>query len=451
MLTLIRRSAVSAGAVTVVLSSVMGAAAAPRASAAGPAAAAPARAQAADPANCTPTARGGNLCVLNPTANLALNVLGNSPVTAAHSIFWNSSNAQAAIASASGSQVRAAAIGGVGGFATAGGGAFTPTPDTGLSPEADPFANVPEPAPAPPYATQAEACAAPGTSLTASGSGTTTASPGVYTVINAKDTATLMLAPGVYTIKSYLKIEGSATLIGQGVTLYFCSTAGQGVNGGIAFQVDTARTVTLTAPGGPTDFAIFFARNANPVAGAVYLSKGQIQITGRVYAASGLLTMSAHDQYNPANPAGVTIYGDVVVDRAMIHSAGILNIREGLAPAVALLVQSAIATTPTNHVAVDEPTHGAMTLVGTNPATPPTGTVNFRYYPTAAACAAALLAGAPGSGGTDVGTVPVPGSLFAVSPTASFSAPGTYYWASFYSGDGNNSPAVSACQPLYVF
>ena len=464
MPTLIRGRAVAAGAVAVVLSSVMGIAAAPGASAAGgsPAPASFAAGSAADgsakadapgPPNCTPTLGGGNLCVLNPTAGLAFNATGNSPVTVANNIFWNSSASNAAQASSSGSRVTARAIGGVGGFTTSGGGTFTPTPQTGLAAETDPFANAPEPPPAAPYTTQAEACAAPGRTLTATGSGTTTASPGTYSVLGAKDTATLNLQPGVYTIRGYLKIEGSGTLIGRDVTLYFCSSAGVGVNGGRAFDVSTSRTVTLSAPGGPTDFAVFFARNAAPVSAAIYFAAGQIEITGRVYAASGSLDVAARTQFDSTRPAGMNVTGDVVVNTALIRSGGILNVRAIPTPTIGILLQSAISNAFTNVVSVGEPAHAAVWVLGGSPV----GTVEFREYPSLADCTAAVdvfnAGGAP-LGGTEVGTpVEVPESLHVVSAALAFDTPGTFYWAAFYSGDAINhtiSQAASACTPLDV-
>jgi hypothetical protein len=74
------------------------------------------------------------------------------------------------------------------------------------------------------------------------------------------------------------------------------------------------------------------------------------------------------------------------------------------------------------------------------------GTVDYRYYSDAAACAADTAAWpATPTGGTSAGTVTVTGGSVPNSPAVTFLFAGTYYWAAFYSGDSRNAPAASAC------
>jgi hypothetical protein len=79
----------------------------------------------------------------------------------------------------------------------------------------------------------------------------------------------------------------------------------------------------------------------------------------------------------------------------------------------------------------------------------PTGAVDYRYYGSLSACQDDVNAFPIDQPffGTDVGSVDltesggVPDSGSVQFPTA-----GTYYWAAFYSGDGNNSPAAGECE-----
>lgn len=72
----------------------------------------------------------------------------------------------------------------------------------------------------------------------------------------------------------------------------------------------------------------------------------------------------------------------------------------------------------------------------------PTGTITF-FESTTDTC--------PAPGATQVGTgVTVSGDGVYQSSSATFGTPGTYYWYASYSGDSNNNPVTSACEPLAV-
>ncbi len=73
--------------------------------------------------------------------------------------------------------------------------------------------------------------------------------------------------------------------------------------------------------------------------------------------------------------------------------------------------------------------------------------MDYRYYASQADCQADASAfpGTLPSGGTDVKTVTVTSGTVPDSPSVTFNSAGTFYWAAFYSGDGNNKAAVSDC------
>lgn len=73
--------------------------------------------------------------------------------------------------------------------------------------------------------------------------------------------------------------------------------------------------------------------------------------------------------------------------------------------------------------------------------------MDYRYYATQADCQADATAfpGTAPPGGTDVNTVTVTSGSVPDSASVTFHNAGTFSWAAFYSGDGNNKAAVSDC------
>jgi hypothetical protein len=78
--------------------------------------------------------------------------------------------------------------------------------------------------------------------------------------------------------------------------------------------------------------------------------------------------------------------------------------------------------------------------------------VEYRFYDALSACQSATSAFPPAAGGTLVSTVPVTSGAVPASAPATFTTPGRYYWAAFYSGDATNQAAASICaaEPLVV-
>jgi hypothetical protein len=100
---------------------------------------------------------------------------------------------------------------------------------------------------------------------------------------------------------------------------------------------------------------------------------------------------------------------------------------------------------PSSTIPIDTAAHDTATLAGASANAG--GTVDYRFYGSLAACQADASAfpGTAPSGGTDVSTVTVTSGSVPDSSAVTFHNAGTFYWAAFYSGDSNNTAAVSDC------
>ena len=160
----------------------------------------------AAPNNCV-------LCVLDPAAAFAMNVLGGGGVEVTGGGIAVNSLDPAALALSAGGDVTADQIRVVGGFLPIGGGGFIPTPERGGPPVADPLAGLltpnqltPPPAPqVPPTLT-----------------GTVILPPGVYPSITVDDGVTVTLQDGVYvfTEPAGLTIRDGGRVVGDGAAIY---------------------------------------------------------------------------------------------------------------------------------------------------------------------------------------------------------------------------------------
>jgi len=118
---------------------------------------------------------------------------------------------------------------------------------------------------------------------------------------------------------------------------------------------------------------------------------------------------------------------------SLSDQADISDVQSAVVPPTVTTQLSSSAITAGNSV-TDQ-----ATLAGGNS---PTGTMSF-YYSSSNTC--------PNGNGIQVGTgVTVAGNGVYTSVSQTFSTPGTYYWYAAYSGDSNNAPATSACEPLVV-
>ena len=158
------------------------------------------------------------LCLLAPTGASRLAALGPGGITASNGgsnggIVVNSNN-PAALVTVSG-DITADQVRVVGGVDLGLDGVVSPSPETGGPPAVDPLEDLPTPnqlIPAPPIRFN--------TAQTYNAD--TTLQPGVYTSVTVTDNATVTLQPGVYVFRTItgLTIRRTATVVGNGVTIY---------------------------------------------------------------------------------------------------------------------------------------------------------------------------------------------------------------------------------------
>lgn len=226
----------------------------------------------------------GSGCVLalNPTASGAATTQGGAAVSLTGcSLYDNSANPTALTAGGS-SSITARSVGVVGGISGESNISTTHGTHSGIAPVRDPYANVSHPS-------------FSGCSHNNFGAhSTTTINPGVYCNgmrINAG--ATVTFNPGVYYIdRGTFRVNGGATLNGNGVTLVFTSSTG---NNWADAVINGGATVNLTPPdSGPTaGIVVFGDRNmavgteftfnggsSQYFGGAVYLPRGHVDFSG---------------------------------------------------------------------------------------------------------------------------------------------------------------------------
>ncbi|HEY7812712.1 MAG TPA: hypothetical protein VIC62_05705, partial [Nakamurella sp.] len=124
-------------------------------------------------------------------------------------------------------------------------------------------------------------------------------------------------------------------------------------------------------------------------------------------------------------------------------------------PLVVTPAQSLVTTVLSavgGQIAVDGSASDAATLAGVTGTAG--GIVQYRLYGSPSACDGDVAAfpGTAPTGGTLVSTVTVANGAAPSSAAHAFGAAGTFYWATFYSGDANNRAAASDCttEPLVV-
>ena len=230
------------------------------------------------------------LLALDPDG-VSLQLNGNGSIVGQECIIHvNSEHAQSVSASGNGS-IQAKSICTVGGYSGSTRN-FSPLPETGCAPMADPLSRIP----APPVGTT---CLATGKTVT----GTETLSPGVYCGgLTMTSRADVTLLGGTYIIKDGpLALSGQAQVQGDGVVFYLTGTdAVVNLGGG--------STVRLTAPtSGDLTGVLFFEDRDAPIGrlhlfrggadqvyeGSMYFSAGYVQQTGN----SGGLSTSPYSVY----------------------------------------------------------------------------------------------------------------------------------------------------------
>jgi Bacterial Ig domain len=169
------------------------------------------------------------------------------------------------------------------------GGNWSPQPEALGAPVADPLASLPVPA-------VTGACQ----SVDVGNTESVTLEPGVYCSISGSGKSRIVLDPGLYVVTDGIRLTGSSSLTGTGVTVYLTSPRGASVT----FTGDT--TVTLTAPtSGPLrGVALFFERTSG---GSLSLSQNSgMTVEGAVYGRSASLELNG-------TPSLTTRGGPIVV------------------------------------------------------------------------------------------------------------------------------------------
>ncbi len=224
------------------------------------------------------TTRSGPIaCVLalNPSANDSILISGSSSLNADGCALYANSISPSAISVQGSSPVQAAGFCSVGGFT--GPSSLTPTPLTGCSPVADPFANLARPS--------SSGCSY--NNLQVQPSQTKSLTPGTFCGgLTIKGTATL--DPGVYIIKDGpLSIASQANVTGAGVAFYLTGS-------GAGFSISAGGSISLTAPssGLYSGMLIMQDKASNAGAGATLNGGANMTLTGSVYLPTQTLTIN---------------------------------------------------------------------------------------------------------------------------------------------------------------
>jgi Flp pilus assembly protein TadG len=238
---------------------------------------------------------------LDPTVKGALSVAGNSSVTLQCGAIVDSSDA-AGLLTGGGGSMTATAIGVVGGYSGTG---FSPTPKTGLAPAPDPLSYLSAPA--------VGAC--DHTNFHAGTAGNVVLNPGVYCGgIQISGNNQITFNPGVYILDGGgLKLTGSATLSGSGVTFYNTQYH-NGTGNTYAYagvSLSGSAQVNLSAPtSGALEGMLFFQDRSVPATagGSTVTGTSNSTFDGAVYFSTTALSFAG----NSSSDGFTLLVGDTV-------------------------------------------------------------------------------------------------------------------------------------------
>jgi hypothetical protein len=262
----------------------------------------------AAPNNCV-------LCLLEPNLPNGLAVTSNGGVDVdGGGIVVNSAHATEAAVLSGGGDVSANAnqirvIGGV--DDDPGGGQFSPPPQLGGPPVADPLADLPTPDA---LALPPPCCSGPQLIVS-----DTTLSQGVFDSISVSGNASLTLQPGVYVLTDPpgLSVTGNGRVVGNGVTIYLaCSsypTPCAGPGAPLSLALDGHYGARAPTSGEYAGLAIFSDRgNTAPM---VVANNTGLNLDGALYAASAPLTLTS-------SPGRLRVDGLLVVGTLLLDGDG---------------------------------------------------------------------------------------------------------------------------------
>ncbi len=238
----------------------------------------------------------GDACIvaLDPSVDDALRIGGTANVTMTCGAQVNSTSAKAVRTNGSGC-LTASSISVAGDYE---GSCFSPAPDTGMAPMADPLAYLNPPS----YAGCDYAALVEVTT-------DTTLSPGVYCGgIKIDDTANVEFEPGTYIVDGRgLEIVGSGIVEGNGVTFYLPPTVtgipAKGKSAPKSVHIAGSATVTLSAPTSGDYEDILFYQDANAPSDLVAQFNGgaDMELNGVLYFPNNPVRFSGN-----GDPGGAT-------------------------------------------------------------------------------------------------------------------------------------------------
>jgi len=236
-------------------------------------------------------AQAGTNCIyaLDPTAASAFNVNGGATVAASCGIVDDSNSSSAMNSSGGSSTVTATSIAVTGNVT---GCCYSPTPQTGVPPEPDPFAQRAAPA----FSSGCDY-----TNFKVNSGNPETLTPGVYCngiTLNAGSVVTF--SPGLYVLNGGgLSVSGNAVMHGTGVTFYSTGSASYAYK---PVAITGGAVGTLSAPtSGPMEAMLFFqdraiaSKQTNTISGGSTLS-----LAGALYFPTTPLNFSGNSSGNAA-------------------------------------------------------------------------------------------------------------------------------------------------------
>ncbi|MGH7233970.1 MAG: hypothetical protein ACREF7_00795, partial [Candidatus Saccharimonadales bacterium] len=253
------------------------------------------------------------LCVMNPTANQALEVSGSGTINLTSGDIDVNSNAAEAFYAAGASHVTANAINVFGGEYIGGSASITPSATLGVAATPNPFADLPAPV---------VSTIQTGGDLT-SGSSTVTLQPGVYSDLEIGGSNQVTLAPGIYVVTGAWELGGAATLTAtNGVMIYFtCSgystTDTEPCNGtaGANFSTSNSGTFNIAGPTSGTYQNISLFADPGNTTPIKIEGAATDTLTGNVYAYDSALTVTG-------SGAACTLNAAFVVSKVAVGGSG---------------------------------------------------------------------------------------------------------------------------------
>lgn len=252
--------------------------------------------------------------VLDPTAEKAFEVSSGSRLNATCGVYVNS-NHRFALSVLSDSHLTASTISVVGNYESTSGSTVTPDPDTGVSPEDDPLADLPPPT----YG----GCNFNQNPYKIS-SVVRTLNPGVYCGgISVESGGHAILNPGIYIIRGGgLRVSSGSVIEGNGVSIYNTTHPSYAY---MPIDIDSNATAILTAPdSGPMAGILFFGdRNHNgPSDLTNYVRSNSISyFEGTLYFPTQRLEISSNTIVN--DDAAWTM---IVAQRLRVHSNTLFHV-----------------------------------------------------------------------------------------------------------------------------